>query len=258
MSNSTLVNVTVLSPNHSGTRTKAIDRITPHCVVGQLTAEAIGNCFVTSKRKASCNYGIGTDGKVVLVVDESNRSWCSSNSSNDQRAVTIECASDKTNPYAMTNEVYSSLIALCVDVCKRNNKRKLLWFDDKDKTLSYIPASDEMIITVHRWFAKKECPGDWLYERLGDLARTVTERLIDQVSTEKPNDVTKTTNFQEYKVKVTTNALNIRKGAGITNAVVGTIRDKGIYTIVSISEDEKWGKLKSGIGWIALAYTKRI
>lgn len=176
MSNSSLVNCTVKSPNHSGARTHKIDRITPHCVVGQLTAEGIGSCFPAG-REASCNYGIGKDGRVVLVVDECNRSWCSSSNANDQRAVTIECASDTTAPYAMTNAVYEKLVSLCVDICRRNGKTKLLWFGDKNKSLNYEPKSNEMVITVHRWFANKSCPGDWLYSRLGDLANRVTSQL---------------------------------------------------------------------------------
>lgn len=181
--NSPLVAYTGLSPNHSGQRTHSIDRITPHCVVGQLSAESICGCFTSSSRQASCNYGIGTDGRVSLCVEEKNRSWCSSSNANDQRAVTIECASDKTEPYAMNDAVYSTLIKLCTDICRRNGKKKLLWLGDKDKTLNYSPASDEMVLTVHRWFANKSCPGNWLYARLGDLASKVTAALGGTSST---------------------------------------------------------------------------
>ena len=174
--NSPLVCYTGLSPNHSGQRTHRIDRITPHCVVGQLSCETICACFPKG-RDASCNYGIGSDGRISLIVEEKNRSWCSSSGANDQRAITIECASDKTAPYAMNDAVYQSLIKLCVDICKRNGKTKLLWFGDKDKSLNYEPKDDEMVITVHRWFANKSCPGDWLYSRLGELAAKVTAQL---------------------------------------------------------------------------------
>ena len=175
--NSPLVVYTKLSPNHSGQRTHSIDRITPHCVVGQLSAESICGCFTSTSRQASCNYGIGTDGRVSLCVEEKNRSWCSSSNANDQRAVTIECASDKTEPYAMNSAVYATLIKLCTDICKRNGKKKLLWLGDKEKTLNYSPAADEMVLTVHRWFANKSCPGNWLYARMGELAATVTAAL---------------------------------------------------------------------------------
>lgn len=175
--NSPLVSYTKLSPNHSGQRTHAIDRITPHCVVGQCSVETLGNIFAPVSRQASCQYGIGVDGRVGMYVEEKNRSWCSSSNANDQRAVTIECASDTTHPYAFKDVVYNKLIELCVDICKRNGRSKLLWLEDKDKTLNYSPKSDEMVLTVHRWFANKSCPGDWLYNRLGDLATEVTRRL---------------------------------------------------------------------------------
>lgn len=175
--NSPLVAYTKLSPNHSGQRTHAIDRITPHCVVGQCSVETLGNIFYPTSRQASCQYGIGVDGRVGMYVEEKNRSWCSSSNANDQRAITIECASDTTHPYAFKDVVYEKLIELCVDICKRNGKSKLLWLGDKTKTLNYSPKSDEMVLTVHRWFANKSCPGDWLYNRLGDLAKQVTDKL---------------------------------------------------------------------------------
>ena len=175
--NSKMVSYTKLSPNHSGQRTHSIDRITPHCVVGQLSAESICGCFSGPPRQASCNYGIGNDGRIALCVEEKNRSWCSSSNANDQRAVTIECASDVSEPYVMNNVVYDSLVKLCTDICRRNGKEKLLWFADKNKTLNYTPKSDEMVLTVHRWFANKSCPGNWLYARLGDLASKVTVNL---------------------------------------------------------------------------------
>ena len=177
MSNSPLVSYTKLSPNHSGQRTRKIDRITPHCVVGQCSVERLGDIFLPASREASCNYGIGADGRVGMYVEEKNRSWCSSSNANDQRAVTIECASDGAEPYAFRDVVYQSLITLCVDICKRNGKTKLLWLEDKDKTLAYTPAPDEMVLTVHRWFANKSCPGNWMYARMGDLAEKVTAQL---------------------------------------------------------------------------------
>ena len=177
--NSSMVSYTKLSPNHSGQRTHSIDRITPHCVVGQCSVETLGNIFLPASRQASSNYGIGVDGRVGMYVEEKNRSWCSSSNANDQRAVTIECASDTKSPYAFKDAVYQTLIKLCVDICKRNGKKKLLWLGDKTKTLNYSPKADEMVLTVHRWFANKSCPGDWLYARLGDLASKVTASLAD-------------------------------------------------------------------------------
>ena len=194
--NSSLVSYTKLSPNHSGQRTHNIDRITPHCVVGQLSCESICGCFTSQSRQASCNYGVGKDGRISLCVEEKNRSWCSSSNANDQRAVTIECASDMSEPYAMNSAVYNSLVKLCTDICKRNGQKKLLWFADKNKTLNYAPKSDEMVLTVHRWFANKSCPGNWLYSRLGDLATKVTSEFSKTTSSD---DIASTT--QMYRVR---------------------------------------------------------
>ena len=178
MSNSPMVVYTKISPNHTeGRGGSKIDRITPHCVVGQTTAEDLGDWFYLTSTHASSNYGIDRDGRVGMYVEEKDRSWCSSSSANDKRAVTIECASDKSEPYAFKDIVYQKLIELCVDICKRNGKKKLLWLVDKDKTLNYDPASDEMVLTVHRWFSPKSCPGDWMMARMSDLASKVTAQL---------------------------------------------------------------------------------
>lgn len=174
--NSPLVNYTRLSPFNSGKRTRPIDRITPHCYVGQAAVEDMCAWFATTAN-CSCNYGIGKDGRVALVVREDYRSWCSSSSVNDQRAVTIECACEKNHPYEFNPVVYQKLIDLCADICRRNGKKKLLWFGGKETTLNYDPASDEMVLTVHRWFAPKACPGDWMMARMGDLAAKVTAAL---------------------------------------------------------------------------------
>ena len=177
--NSPMVVYTKLSPNHSGLRTLGIDRITPHCVVGQWTAEYLGDWFMNIERQASSNYGIDRDGRVALYVEEKNRSWCSSSQANDQRAVTIECASDSEAPYAFSDVVYQTLIRLCTDICRRSGKKKLLWLEDRERTLRYSPAPDEMLLTVHRWYDDKPCPGDWMFARMGDLASKVTARLAD-------------------------------------------------------------------------------
>jgi Negative regulator of beta-lactamase expression len=248
MSNSSLVSYTRLSPNHSGARTHSIDRITPHCVVGQLTVESIGNVFEPSSRQASSNYGIGKDGRVGMYVEEKNRSWCSSSNANDQRAVTIECASDTTEPYAMNSAVYNTLIKLCTDICRRNGKNKLIWFGDKNKTLNYSPKSNEMVITVHRWFANKSCPGNWLYSRLGDLASKVTDNLGGG-SSSGGGGGTNSFPATPFLVKVIISDLNIRSAPSMSGKVKGQT-GKGTFTIVEVNDG--WGKLKSGAGWIYL------
>lgn len=335
--NSSLVNCTVKSPNHSGVRTHKIDRITPHCVVGQLSAESIGGCFKSTSRQASCNYGIGYDGRVCLVVDEANRSWCSSSNANDQRAITIECASDATAPYAFKTVVYNKLVQLCIDICKRNGLKKVIWIADKNKSLAYTPKSGECVLTVHRWFANKSCPGDWMYSRMGQLANDINKGLGTTTTATKPTiptnnttykkgdivnfkgrkhyasasatngttckagtakvtnvypsgkhiyhlvaeknggsnvygwvdtstisglvNQTTTTTFKSYKVRITADVLNVRKGAGTNYATNGSVKKNEVYTIVGESTGKgatKWLKLKSGAGYIASDYTKKI
>ena len=256
---SSLIDCEILSPHHSGKRTHSVDRITPHCVVGQLTAEEIGRIF-QGNRQASCNYAIGREGRVCLVVEEENRSWCSSSKENDQRAITIECASDKTTPYAFNDAVYSKLQFLCKDICERYGKKKLIWIEDKNKALAYEPKEDEMLLTVHRWFANKSCPGDWMYSRMSQLANQVTKMLtkgVRIVPIEIPDEkIEQPETFSPYIVKITAGALNIRKGPGANYPIAGIIRDKGKYTI--IEEQNGFGRLKSGIGWISLKYTQKV
>ena len=251
---SSLVDFVKISPNNSGQRTHTIDRITPHCVVGQWDVSTFGSYFSNPQVKASCNYGIAKDGKVALVVEENKRSWCSSSNENDQRAVTIECSSEKTPPYVFNDAVYNKLIDLCVDICRRNGKNTLLWLGTKEATLNYNPKPNEMVLTVHRWFKNKACPGDWLMARMTDLATKVTNKLKG-TTTDTPV-VTPAKSEFPYIVQITADVLNIRKGPGTNYPVVGQIKDKGKYTMME--EQNGFGRLKSGVGWISLKYTKRI
>lgn len=173
-SNSSLVTYKRLSTKHSGERTHKIDTITIHCFVGQVTAKRGCDFFATTDRDCSCNYVVGTDGSIGLCVEEKNRSWCSSNEANDQRAITIEVASDTVAPYAVTDKAYNALIELLADVCKRNGIKKLLW----QANPVYIGVVDKQNMTVHKWFAKKDCPGEYLYSRHGDIA-SKTNKLLE-------------------------------------------------------------------------------
>lgn len=181
MSNSSLVDYTKISPNKTSPRNHVIDTITIHCYVGQASVESAGSWFAKRTTMASCNYMIGYDGKVALIVDEKDRSWCSSSPANDHRAITIECASEKTHPYAVNDVVYQTLIDLIADICKRNNIKQLLWKADKN----LIGQVDKQNMTVHRWFKNKACPGDYLYNRHGEIANKVNA-ILNPVKDEKP------------------------------------------------------------------------
>lgn len=172
---SKLVSYKRLSPNFTKGRNHKIDTITIHCVAGDATVEGIGATFAPTSRKASSNYGIDSKGRIGVYVEEENRSWCTSSSSNDNRAITIEVSNyagaDKGWP--ITTAAYNSLINLLVDVCQRYNISKLMWRGDK----SLIGQVDKQNMTAHRWFANTDCPGSYIYSREGQIAADVNARL---------------------------------------------------------------------------------
>ena len=174
MSNSPLVNYTKISPNKSSPRSHKIDTVTIHCVVGQCSVETLGNVFAPTSRQASSNYGIGYDGRIGMYVEEKDRSWCSSNAANDNRAITIEVASDTKEPYAVNAKAYAALIDLLVDICKRNGIKELVWSTNKADRVNHKNGCN---MTVHRDYANKSCPGTYLYERHAQIASEVNKRL---------------------------------------------------------------------------------
>ena len=201
--NSPLVAYTKLSPNHSGQRKHAIDTITIHCVVGQCSVETLGNIFAPTSRQASCQYGIGADGRVGMYCEEKNRSWCTSSSTNDHRAVTIEVASDTKHPYAVKDNVFEVLIALVADICKRNGIKKLVWSTDKNERVNHLNGCN---MTVHRDYANKSCPGQYLYDRHGEIARRVNE-LLGSAPAEEEKPVVKPSEIHvDDLVKIADNA----------------------------------------------------
>lgn len=198
MSNSPLVTYTKLSPNHSGRRNHVIDTVSIHCMAGNASVETCGALFADPARKASSNYGIGSDGRIALYVDEANRSWCTSNAANDHRAITIEVANNGGAPdWPVSDKAYSALLDLLTDICRRNNIKELLWKGDK----SLIGQVDKQNMTVHRWFAAKACPGDYLYNRHGEIAAEVNRRLKgEDESVDIAKLISEMTNKQAYQL----------------------------------------------------------
>lgn len=172
--NSSLVCYTKLSPNCNKPRNANIDMITIHTMAGNCSVETCGDIFYPVARQASSNYGIGGDGRIAMYCEECNRSWCTSSASNDHRSVTIEVAATKsTDPWPCTDAALKSLINLCYDICKRNKIKKLLWKADK----SLVGQVSKQNMSVHRWFAAKACPGDYLFNLHGFIADEVNKKL---------------------------------------------------------------------------------
>lgn len=223
-SNSSLTTYTKISPNKTSPRNHAIDTITIHCFVGQVTAQSGCNAknFVNydGKNGASCNYVVGHDGSIGLCVDEKDRSWCSSNATNDHRAITIEVASDTTAPYKVTDKALSSLIELCVDICKRNNIKKLVWSSNKNDRVNHLNGCN---MTVHRDYAAKSCPGEYLYNKHSYIAEEVNKKL---------NTTTTTVTADTYTVKSGDTLSGIGSKVGISWKTIADLNCiKSPYTI---------------------------
>lgn len=183
MPNSPLVKYTKISPNKTSPRKHKIDTVTIHCYVGQASVENAGEWFANPQADVSCNYFIGADGRIALIVDEKDRAWTSSNADNDHRAVTIEVASDSKHPYAVKDAAYKALIKLLADICRRNDIDELKWKGDK----SLIGHPEKQNMTVHRWFANKSCPGEYLYSRHARIAAEVNAMLKSEAEDKAEN-----------------------------------------------------------------------
>lgn len=172
MSNSPLVQYTKISPNQSSRNGNAIDKITVHHMAGVLSVETCGNIFAPSSRQASSNYGIGSDARVAMYVEEKNRAWTSSNAANDRRAVTIEVSNDSLGPnWTVSQAVWDKLVLLCVDICQRNGIKELVWTGDTRGNL-----------TTHDMFANTNCPGPYIKPREPELAAQVNAILNGEAS----------------------------------------------------------------------------
>lgn len=217
--NSKLVNYTRISPNRSVNRNHKIDTISIHCVVGQCSVETLGSIFASTSKEASSNYGIGYDGRIGLYVEEKDRSWCTSSASNDNRAITIEVASDTYHPYRVNNTAYKSLIKLLVDICKRNGIKKLVWSTNKSERMNHLNGCN---MTVHRDYANKSCPGDYLYNLHGQIAKEVNAQLGSGTSST-------TTKKTLYRVRKTWKDVKSQKGAfyDLSNAKKCADKNKG-------------------------------
>lgn len=195
MSNSGLVDLVSYSPNHSGRRKYPITKIAIHHTAGVLTAAGIGSVFKSTSRKASCNYGIGNDNKVVLVVDECNRAWTTSSSWCDNRAVTIEVSNSQYGGnWLVSDRVLNTLIDLVTDICRRN----------KIKNCTYTGGKDG-VLQMHKWYAQTSCPGPYLASKFTYIAQEVNKRLKGGSATSSSSNL--------YRVRKSWGDTKSQKGA---------------------------------------------
>lgn len=191
---SPLTDFTDISPNNSGQRTQEIIYNIPHCTAVSIPAKRIGEIFEKPSRNASCNYGLGNDGKIVGVCPEEWRSWCTSSNWVDQRGITFEISSSNVAPYKLDKVAFENWKTLSVDIMKRYGKTRLLYFPDKETAKAYKVKDGEMVIMLHRWFASKACPGDWLVQRLPEAVAEINARVQEIAPVQAPEG-------EEYTIK---------------------------------------------------------
>ena len=220
MSESSLVTYRNLTNNKTVVKDKKNNYIIPHVYVGQVSTKN-GVDHFTTNCGASCTYVIGTDGTIGQSVSEADRPWTTGGDKEvqnqyglwvggtpnknqasrgakgvDFEAITMEIACDPTAPYAINDKVYNSLVNLMADIAIRNNMGELKW--KADKNLVGNPA--EQNVLVHRWFASKSCPGDYVYNRLGEICEKANVIIRQaQGGTPQPTPQPQPTSYKDDK-----------------------------------------------------------
>lgn len=284
--NSKLVTYQKISPNKNSPRNHAIDTITIHCMAGNLSLQECGSLF-QRRGGASSNYGIDSQGNIGLYVEEKDRSWCSSSRSNDNRAITIEVANDGGAPdWHISDKAMKALISLCADICKRNNIKKLIWSTDKNTRVNHLNGCN---MTVHRDYAAKSCPGNYIYSKLGYIAQEVNKQLnpIAEKNASANDEINNSNNTKiqpiypsnEGKIlkqagfskgikftSVAKSGLNIRVNPGLSSKSLGTIsygtrvmwygyycnKDNTLWKCIYVLE----GNLRGKTGYVSSKYLK--
>ena len=240
--NSSLVNYTRISPNKNEGRyadfptcktpITQITKITIHHCAGVMSVEQFGNLVANPARQMSSNYMIGNDGRIGLFCEEKDRSWCSGSSWNDSRAITIEVSNNiNGEPWSISDAAYSSLIKLCADICKRNGIKKLEFTGDKNGSLTY-----------HYFYQNTQCPATWIKGHTSEICSKVNALLNEPAGLYTKTLVSGTPIYKE-----------------IGKAATGKIEVTTKYTIVEekVVDYIKYGKLKSGAGWVEIEKLKR-
>ncbi len=245
MSNSPLVNYTRISPNRSSRQGNKISKITIHHMAGNLSVETCGNVFAPSSRQASSNYGIGSDGRVGMYVEEHERAWTSSNGNNDRKAVTIEVANDQLAPnWTISDAAWNKLIDLCVDICRRNGISQLIWTGDANGNL-----------TTHDMFANTNCPGPYLKPRMGEIAAYVNNILSGNsgpAPQPQPQSNLQPSNSGNFggTYRCTVNGLRVRTGPGLSCPQVTDSNGRLVYYNQGDTVNlDDWYKIADGWVW---------
>lgn len=230
--NSPLVSYTKISPNRNSPRNNTIQAIVVHHMAGVMTLEQFGNLVANPAREMSANYAIDSQGRIGLFCEEKDRSWCSSSAKVDNRAITIEVSNDVYGePWSISEAAYASLIKLCADICKRNGIKKLEYLGNLNGTL-----------LRHCDIVPTQCPATWIKNHTKELCDKVNALINEPVGLYTKTLTTGTPIYAE-----------------IGKPATGKITVATKYTIVEekVVDYVKYGKLKSGVGWVELEKLKR-
>lgn len=230
--NSSLVEYTRISPNRNTPRNNTIQAIVIHHMAGIMSVEQFGELVANPARQMSANYAIGNDGRIGLFCPEGDRSWCSSSGNVDHRAITIEVSNDvKGEPWSISNKAYASLIKLCIDICKRNGIKKLEYTGNLNGTL-----------LRHCDIVATQCPGTWIKNHTQEICDKVNAGLNEPTGLYTKTLAVGTPIYKEIGKPATDKIAVATKYTIVEEKVVGYI---------------KYGKLKSGAGWVELKKLKR-
>ena len=154
---------------------------------------------------------------------------------------------------ANTSFEKGDLVSISCDATYYNGKSMPSWVKSQNWYISNAPTGERVVIDKNEKGTNSICSP--IHKRYLTVVKKADSPIDKNIAQKKE------TNSCPYNVKVTADCLNIRKGAGTNTEKVGSITDKGVYTSVEEKSGvgaTKWGKLKSGAGWVSLDYVKKL
>ena len=197
------------------------------------TGGAEANCkyFQSNYRGASAHYFVGHEGEIWQCVLDKDVAW--------------HCGATRyKHPYCRNDN------SIGIEMCCRKRLDGSWYFEE-----STVKATIELVKELMK---KYNIPVANVIRHYDVTGKTCPEPYVRDATAWNTFKASLTPNSSTsgYLVKVTADVLNVRKGAGVGYKVATQIKKNEVYTIVQ--EYNGWGKLKSGAGWISLAYTKKV
>lgn len=222
------------SKNYNSRTSRSVGYIVMHYTGNPKdTARANCNYFASGSRSASAHFFVD-DSSIYQSVALKNIAWhCGGkqyfhSACRNSNAFGIEMCCTAGN-YKISDKTITNSAHLCAYLCELLG----IGADEVDK-----------YVLRHYDITYKKCPAQ--------MANA--EKDADWENFKKQVKSILGGSALPYKVKITASVLNVREGAGTSYKVTTTVKKDEVYTIVEVKGS--WGRLKSGAGWISLAYTK--